>query len=173
MVGDRSFGPLLAVIGLVAASPLGLIPTLPSILALGTGLVAAQLLVGMPRIWLPRFLLARSVDRERLAAAVDRVRPMTRRIDRVLRPRLTIFASGVFVRVIAALCLLLAVLIPPLELLPPSWRRGRRLRSRRWGLRYFFATVPSRSSHWHLRRRVSSLSELCCSSRWPFTAQCC
>lgn len=76
-VGERSFGPLIALGGLVIFSPLGVIPTLPSLVALGVGLVAAQLLVGLPRIWLPGFLLRRSMARERMRAAVDRVRPLT------------------------------------------------------------------------------------------------
>lgn len=118
VLGERSFGPLLAIGGLLGATPLGVIPTLPSLIALMLGLVAAQLLVGMPHVWLPRFLLSASIDRERLAAAVDRIRPATRRIDRVLRPRATFLTRGVFARLIALACLVLVVAIPPLELLP-------------------------------------------------------
>lgn len=118
VAGERSFGPLLALGGLLGATPLGVVPTLPSVLALVLGLVAAQLLVGMPRVWLPRFLLAASIRRDHLAAAIDRIRPATRRIDRVLRPRLAFLTRGLFARLIALACLALVVAIPPLELLP-------------------------------------------------------
>ncbi|MCW5713859.1 MAG: exopolysaccharide biosynthesis protein [Bauldia sp.] len=118
VAGNRSFGSLLAIGGLLAATPLGVIPTLPSVIGLMLGLVAAQLLVGMPRVWLPRFLLSRTISRERLAAAVERVRPATRRIDRTLRPRLTFLTRGVPARLIGLACLCLVVAIPPLELVP-------------------------------------------------------
>jgi len=118
VAGERSFGPLLAIGGLVGATPLGVIPTLPSVLALMLGLVAAQLFVGMPRVWLPRFLLSCSINRGRLAAAVDRIRPAVRRIDRTLRPRLSFLTQGMFARLIGLACLLLVVAVPPLELLP-------------------------------------------------------
>lgn len=118
VAGERSFGPLLAIGGLLGATPLGVIPTLPSVLALMLGLVAAQLLVGMPRVWLPRFLLSCSISRERLSAVVDRIRPAARRIDRALRPRLSFLTQGVFARLIGLSCLFLVVAVPPLELLP-------------------------------------------------------
>ncbi|MGD9739384.1 MAG: exopolysaccharide biosynthesis protein [Bauldia sp.] len=118
VVGERSFGPFIALAALMIASPLGVIPTLPTIIALMIGLVAAQLFVGMPRIWLPRFLLNRSIGRERLLSAVNKVRPLSQRVDRVFRRRLGFLTEGVFARVIAALCLMLVILIPPLELIP-------------------------------------------------------
>lgn len=118
VAGERSFGPLLAIGGLIGASPLGVIPTLPSLLALMLGIIAAQMFVGMPRVWLPRFLLDRSIARDRLLSAVNAVRPVTRRIDHVLRPRLVPLTRGVFGRLIALACLVVVVVIPPLELLP-------------------------------------------------------
>lgn len=55
-IGDRSFGPFLLVPALIALTPLGGIPGLPTFLALVVILVAAQLLLGMRRFWLPHFI---------------------------------------------------------------------------------------------------------------------
>lgn len=118
VVGERSFGPFIALAALMIASPLGVIPTLPTIIALMIELVAAQLFVGIPRIWLPGFLLRRSIGRERVLLAVGKVRPLSRRVDRVFRRRFSLLTEGLFARAIAALCLVLVVLIPLLELIP-------------------------------------------------------
>lgn len=50
-VGHRSFGPLLLILALVAFTPLGGIPGLPTVLAAMVILVAAQLVVGKKRFW--------------------------------------------------------------------------------------------------------------------------
>jgi hypothetical protein len=117
-VGERSFGPLLAVTGLFAASPLGMIPGLPTTLAATMGLISAQMLVGRDSVWLPEILLNRTIGRDRLASAVIAVRPLSRRVDRALKRRMAALTRGPFSRIIALACLLLCALIPPLELLP-------------------------------------------------------
>lgn len=116
--GERSSGALLGVTGLLTASPLGVIPGLPTTLAVTMGLISAQMLVGRETIWLPQALTRRTVDRRRLRAAMARVRPVARRVDRVARPRMAVLTRAPASRGIALICLLLCLVIPPLELLP-------------------------------------------------------
>lgn len=118
VIGERSFGPLLAVTGMFAASPLGMIPSLPTLLAIATAIIAGQILFGASKAWLPGFLLKRSVKRVHLADAIRRVRPLFLWIDGVLRPRLVFLTHPPFVQIAAAVCLVLAGIIPCLELLP-------------------------------------------------------
>ena len=61
-VGHRSFGPVLLLAGLVMLAPIiGDIPGVPSIMGVLVVLTAGQLLFHRQRIWLPRWLLKRSV----------------------------------------------------------------------------------------------------------------
>ncbi|MHC9038273.1 exopolysaccharide biosynthesis protein, partial [Cobetia marina] len=59
-----------------------------------------------------------SFEHERLTHGVQRARPWTRRIDRLLKPRLGFMTRGIAYRLIAALAILLAATMVPLELVP-------------------------------------------------------
>src|SRR5918995_2989188 len=66
-VGHRSFGPVLLLAGLVMLAPIiGDIPGVPSIMGVLVVLTAGQLLFHRQRIWLPRWLLKRSVAQSKL-----------------------------------------------------------------------------------------------------------
>ena len=58
-VGRRSFGPLLLFAGLIALSPLGVIPSVPTMVAVSVMLIVGQLLCGRKQFWLPRFVVRR------------------------------------------------------------------------------------------------------------------
>src|SRR5688500_2327578 len=62
IIGDRSFGPLLLVPGLVGLSPIGAIPGVPGVMAVIVMIVAAQILIGMDHAWLPDGLARRSIE---------------------------------------------------------------------------------------------------------------
>lgn len=119
-VGTRSFGPLLLVTGLIAVSPLSGIPGLPSLIGLIVALVAVQLLLGRRHFWLPAWVMRRRLPSDKLRAAARRIRRPAGWVDRLLRPRLVVLTDGAARHVIAALCLLIAVAMPPLELVPFS-----------------------------------------------------
>lgn len=118
VVGRRSFGPLLLVAGLIALSPLSGIPGMPTMVAILVILIAAQLLCGRERFWLPNFLLRRSVSRERFQKALRFMRPPARFVDRFLRPRLTGLTHTIGSYGVAFFCILIALTMPPLEILP-------------------------------------------------------
>jgi hypothetical protein len=62
IIGDRSFGPLLLVPGLIGLSPIGAIPGVPGVMAVIVMIVASQILVGMDHAWLPSGLTRRSIE---------------------------------------------------------------------------------------------------------------
>lgn len=117
-VGYRSFGPLLLLIALIAISPLGGIPGVPTLFALCTIAIAGQLLVNQQHLWLPGFVLRRSVEQDKLAAFLNRLRPVARRVDAIARPRLVQLIRGPGLKVAALCCILVALTVPPLEVVP-------------------------------------------------------
>ncbi len=119
-VGNRSFGPLLLVAGVVTLSPLSGIPGMATTMAVLVLLIAVQLLCGREHFGLPRWLLKRSVARDKLGKALKWLRPPARFIDRGLRPRLTVFVHRTGTYVIAIVCVFIAAGMPAMELVPFS-----------------------------------------------------
>ncbi len=117
-LGNRSFGPLLLVPGLIGLSPIGAIPGIPGVMAVIVIIVACQILIGMDHAWIPAGLSRRSIDSSRLKRAVDTIRPVARVADKFLRPRLTFFTQGAFFYLLTGICLLVAVVTPLIELVP-------------------------------------------------------
>jgi hypothetical protein len=117
-VGHRSFGPLLVLGGLLGMSPLGVIPTAPTIIAVLVLLVALQLVMGRETIWIPAFLRKLAVSSERLHKAAHTARKPARIVDKVVRPRLAFLTTGAAERLAALACALAAIAMPPLELVP-------------------------------------------------------
>lgn len=120
-IGRRSFGALLLVAGLVVLAPIiGDIPTVPTLMALFVFLISVQLLANRRYFWLPRWLRRRSLDARTLLKAVEKSRRPARFVDRLIKPRLTFFIAGSASHAIAAACLLIALVMPPMELIPFS-----------------------------------------------------
>jgi hypothetical protein len=117
-LGSRGFGPFLLIPALIDISPVGGIPGLPTLLGAIIALTAAQLLLGRKHLWLPDFLGRRSLSSEKTCKTIAKLRGLARFLDRWFHGRLPKFTQGPFVRVAAAICILLALTVPPLELLP-------------------------------------------------------
>jgi hypothetical protein len=117
-VGHRSFGPLLLLAGLLGMTPVSAVPGAPSLIALITLLVASQLLIGRDSFWLPKILLRRSVNADSLHKTVRIAEKPARVVDRMVRPRLEVFTGPVADRLVALVCVILALAVPPLEFLP-------------------------------------------------------
>jgi hypothetical protein len=117
-VGRRSFGPLLLVPGLLLISPLSGIPGFGTAMAAIVFLVALQLVVGRHKVWMPRFLLQRSLKRDKIDGAMSYLKPAARVIDKLVHPRLSFLAEGIFGRLIGVFCLFIAFVMPPLEFVP-------------------------------------------------------
>ncbi|MDT8410342.1 MAG: exopolysaccharide biosynthesis protein [Wenzhouxiangellaceae bacterium] len=119
-LGSRSFGSLLLVVGLILFSPLSAVPGTATTMAVVLALIAVQMLLGRHGVWLPRWLLARSVSSASSGKAVERLRPAARFIDRFLKRRLTFLVHGSGIFLVAVVCLCLALLMPLMELVPFS-----------------------------------------------------
>jgi hypothetical protein len=117
-LGQRGFGSLLLVPGLVAASPLSGIPGVPTTMGLLAMIIAAQMAWGRAHVWLPEWLLRRKVARSRLRTALDKLRPVARFFDKLVRPRLPLLTGRLASRILAVICVAVAATMPPLELVP-------------------------------------------------------
>ena len=120
-IGRRSFGALLLLSGLVVLAPIiGDIPGVPTLMALFVFLISVQLLANRDYFWLPRWLLVRSLEARTLHKLVDRSRRPARFVDRLLKPRLDLLIAGRAQYAVAAACLVVAMLMPPMEFIPFS-----------------------------------------------------
>ncbi|WP_290651672.1 exopolysaccharide biosynthesis protein [Aquisalimonas sp.] len=117
-VGQRSFGPILLVPGLLVLSPLSGVPGVPTIGAIVVLLITGQVLLGHQCFWVPEFILRRRISRERLTKARRFLAPIARFVDTFIKPRLLRLTRRPFNYVIAGACALLAVMMPPLEAIP-------------------------------------------------------
>ncbi|HEX7718734.1 MAG TPA: exopolysaccharide biosynthesis protein [Woeseiaceae bacterium] len=120
-VGRRSFGPILVLVGLIILAPLvGDIPGVPTLMALVIVLIAGQVLLQREHLWLPRWLLERSIASDKLKKAIKWLRKPARFIDRLLRPRLQHLTQEIGIQATALLCIIIAAALPPMELVPFS-----------------------------------------------------
>lgn len=117
-VGPRSFGPLVLAAGLILASPLSGIPGLPTVIAAFVLLVAIQLLLQRDYFWLPEWLLNRSISSFRLKQALRVLHRPARLMDKPLRPRLRMLTYQGGARSAAGACVMIALILPPLEIVP-------------------------------------------------------
>ncbi len=121
MVGDRSYGPLLLISGLITLAPIiGDIPGVPTILGAIVFLFSVQLLFGREHFWLPKFLLDRSVSGEKMNKGIEWLQKPASWIDKLLKPRLRLLVKDTAVYIIAFMCLMIASVMPIMELVPFS-----------------------------------------------------
>jgi hypothetical protein len=117
--GVRAFGPLFAVLGLLTViPPLGAIPGLPAVVAIMLLLVCLQFAVTRGRIWLPERVARVSIKKEKVRSALERTRPILRRLDGLIGPRLDALMIRPVQYAAVGVVFLLAVAMIPLELVP-------------------------------------------------------
>src|SRR5690606_39349695 len=74
-IGTRSFAPILLVAGLVMLAPLvGDIPGVPVLMGVIVILVAGQFLLRREHVWLPQWILRRSVEHSKVEKAAKWMR---------------------------------------------------------------------------------------------------
>jgi hypothetical protein len=118
--GQASFATALIVPALIVVSPLSGIFFLPTVMGLTMVLIAVQMLVGRRSLWLPGFLLRRSIAGARLARAALRLERPAAWFDRQTRERLTIFITWPVSIVPQVGCVVAGLMMPFLELVPLS-----------------------------------------------------
>ncbi|SER41730.1 MULTISPECIES: exopolysaccharide biosynthesis protein [Pseudomonas] len=117
-IGQRSYGPFLFVPSIIEISPVGGVPGASTFFALIVAVFALQMLFGRNHFWMPQFLAKRSVKSQKIESGLNKVRKVIRGLDKVIRPRLGWATQKTFVRLIAAICLILTTSVPPLEFIP-------------------------------------------------------
>lgn len=118
IAGQRILGPLLFFPALLVVSPLSLIPTLPTTIAVIVVLVAGQSIFTTNAIWLPAKLRDAVLSKPHAEKALTFMRPVARWLDTLSRPRLQWLATGLGAKAAALVCVLVALTMPPLEFLP-------------------------------------------------------
>jgi hypothetical protein len=108
-LGDRSFATLLVFFALLNLLPLP--PGSTLVLGIPLLLIALQMVLGNRTVWLPRFLLAKSVSAERFRHLSEKLVPRLQRLERVVQPRYWPFARGRADRILGALALIMAIAI--------------------------------------------------------------
>jgi len=116
--GDRSFAPLMLILALVGISPVGGIPSVPTIIGLCIAVIAAQMAWGREHVWLPEFVTKRGVKSERLTRGKDKLDKVADVMDSIAKRRLKALASGPARRVVAGLIVVLCLALPVLEIVP-------------------------------------------------------
>lgn len=112
--GERGFGALMLFLGL-ASAVIGAVPGTTTVLGAPILLIAFQLVIRRDQLWLPRWALKSSIDREGYRVAIARVMKPLRKVERLSRPRLSIMTSEVSEVLIGIACILLcAILILPI-----------------------------------------------------------
>lgn len=116
----RSLGALIALLGLIVVMPLiGDIPGAAIVCATLALAAIGQSLLGRGHLWMPRAVAQREIDRKRFERGIEAARPWVRRVDRLLKPRLSVLVASRPAHLAAALAAaLLAVSLYPLAFVP-------------------------------------------------------
>lgn len=118
IAGHRSYGPVILLLGLVAVSPLTLLPGTTWAVAAVTLLFAGQIFFGRSQPWLPAKLVDAKFPRDLLEKTVRQSRKFARIADKLTSPRLVFLTEPPFVMIVALLCVLAALVTFPLGLIP-------------------------------------------------------
>lgn len=108
-LGDRSFATLL-----VLFSCLNMLPLPPgSTLVLGIPLLllCIQMVAGSRTVWLPQFVLTKSVSAEKFRNLTAKMLPRLKWIEQLIRPRYWPFARNHADRIIGTIALVLAIAV--------------------------------------------------------------
>jgi hypothetical protein len=119
----RAVGFALLIFALPCSLPMP--PGIPTVCGIALVIIAANLIAGRQRLWLPRAITDKSVSRADLKRMVDRWLPYLERLERVCKPRFPIvtepFAKVLIGIVIFALGFVMILPIPFLGNMPPGF----------------------------------------------------
>lgn len=114
----RGYGPLVLAAALLTVLPTGAIPGVPTLTGILVAYITVQMLLGFRHPWLPNVLMQRKISRETFDKAANKFGFATRQIDKLITPRLGYLFNGLTIRLVAIVCFVLALTMPPLEVVP-------------------------------------------------------
>ncbi len=124
-VGERSFGPLVLIAGVVTLAPLiGDIPGVPTLMGLMVMLTLGQLVLRRNTVWIPSKLSRRTVSREKLTNGLRWMDKPARFLDRWTKQRMAWLVSGPGQYLMAIACMSVAAAMPLMEVIPFSANGG-------------------------------------------------
>lgn len=106
---DRSFAALIMLFA--APNLLPLPPGSSTFFGIPLILIASQLLLGRPRLWLPRLLRERSLDQATFARLTTRMEPLLQRFERLAKPRYWPLPQVVAERFVGLVVVLMALVL--------------------------------------------------------------
>ncbi|MCI5050007.1 MAG: exopolysaccharide biosynthesis protein [Rickettsiales bacterium] len=109
-LAERGFGLLLVIFVLPNCVPVPA-PGLTSLTAVPLAFLAAQMLIGRDVPWLPSWINNRQIRRSLLAKMVEKAAPRMKKIEKLLRARLSFASSTTGERVVGSCCLLFSACI--------------------------------------------------------------
>lgn len=119
----RAYGYALLIFGLPSCLPMP--PGVPTICGILLAIVSVQMMVGGGPLWLPDILEKREIETKTLTSVVDRMQPWVERVERLMRPRLSVMTGPVGYRLVGLVVFLLGVImtlpIPFLGNMPPAF----------------------------------------------------
>lgn len=84
-LGDRSFAAMLIVCGAINLLPLP--PGTSVILGIPLAIVSAQMMLSRQTVWLPRYVLSKTIARDKVDYAILKLVPRLERLERFIKPR--------------------------------------------------------------------------------------
>jgi hypothetical protein len=108
--GERGFGALMLFFGLLSVA-IGIIPGTTTVLGAPLLLMGLQLMIRQEQLWLPRWALDRSIEREAYRQGVQRVLPRLRQMERMSRVRMSVMTSEVSEVLIGVVTFLLSIIL--------------------------------------------------------------
>lgn len=109
ILGDRSFAALLLFFAALNLLPLP--PGATLVLGLPLIIIAAQMIWGSPRVWMPRVVREKSFTAEQFRSAVAWVAPRLTRLEKLVKPRYWPFWPKQGERVVGVLALILGIVV--------------------------------------------------------------
>jgi len=110
-LGKRSFGFILLIFALPNSLPVVGIPGVSTITGLPLLLASLQMMLGHQRVYLPRWIANSSMATADFQRLIHKVAPWLKRIERLMKPRLSLLTRGYAEPLLGACCALLAFLL--------------------------------------------------------------
>ncbi|WOI56864.1 exopolysaccharide biosynthesis protein [Palleronia sp. LCG004] len=118
--GTTAFLPVMMVPALLVVSPLSGIPLFSSVCGITIAIIASQLFLHRPRLWLPGFMRRRNVSGSRMHEAIGKIRKLANWIDRHSRDRLRFLTKQPGRQIAYGACMMSGFAMPFLEIVPFS-----------------------------------------------------
>lgn len=108
---ERGFGLLLMILVLPNCVPIPVPPGVSTILAIPLLFLSLQMIWGYEYPWLPKWLKRKKLRRTFLANMIGKAAPKLKKIEKILRPRLSIASSETGEKIIGLFTLIFAISI--------------------------------------------------------------